>query len=107
MMVPVLPHPGISSRIETRYAGRCLSAVAQGAKAGPRMTVSGNSSCLPATAVMPAIVAGIHVVAPRDIATWMAGSSPAMTNRGCHGQAPHPPVVIPAQAGICLERPSS
>ena len=29
--------------------------------------------------VMPALVAGIHVAVSRDITTWMAGSSPAMT----------------------------
>jgi len=28
---------------------------------------------------MPALVAGIHVIGSREIATWMAGSSPAMT----------------------------
>src|SRR5437899_11759748 len=31
--------------------------------------------------VMPALVAGIHVLSSKQTKTWMAGTSPAMTNR--------------------------
>jgi hypothetical protein len=34
----------------------------------------------PPKTVMPALVAGIHVNPARDMTTWMAGSSPAMTS---------------------------
>ena len=31
--------------------------------------------------VMPGLVPGIHVLGPRQLKTWMAGTSPAMTEK--------------------------
>ena len=50
---------------------------------GPRGKCHGLDACL----VMPALVAGIHVLNPEPkCKTWMAGTSPAMTWIGCQIQ---------------------
>jgi hypothetical protein len=50
------------------------------------------------SSVMPALVAGIHVLQPCNTKTWMAGTSPAMTNDAL-------PLVLESE--IQLTNPSS